>query len=104
MQTYGDLACTKRGVNKNDHVQAYTGDEVPPQLPGENLTNVPVKIDLDPGTTEIIRPTSRINVSKLYTVQHNLRFCSVGQVRDEDFDRLEVLIYWAIAPGRSRGQ
>jgi hypothetical protein len=102
MQTYNGQACTKSGVNKNYHVQAYTGDEVPPELPGEYLSNDPVKIDLDPGTTEIIRPTSRINVGKPYTVQHNLRFCSVGQVRAADFDRLEVLIHWATAPGKPR--
>jgi hypothetical protein len=102
MQTYGGLACNKPGLNKEHHVQAYGGNWPPPLLPGEILSTTndyaPVKIDLDPSATEGIRHTSRINVGKVYSVNHNLRFCPVGHVKEEDFSRLLVLIAWATNP------
>jgi len=97
MHTYNNQACTKPGLNKSHHVQAYTGNYCPPQLLGENLQNLPARIDLD-NTMTGIRPTSRIHVGRVYTVQHNLRFCSVGRVRDEDFKRLLGLIALYINP------
>jgi hypothetical protein len=96
IHTYNDQACNKPGVNKNHHVQAYTGRNAPPELEGENLRYPPVRIDLDHKSTEVIRDTSRIHVGKLYTVDHNLRFGSIGKVKDEDFARLELLIKWAL--------
>jgi hypothetical protein len=74
------------------HVQVYAGPTPPPLLEGERLRNKPVQIEIDPLTEEGLQPTSRVDFSKVYTVNHNLKFCSIGKVKEEHYKALELLI------------
>jgi hypothetical protein len=74
------------------HVQVYAERTPPALLKGEKLTYKPVQIEIDPQTKEDLQSTSRVDLSQLYTVHHNLKFCSIGEVKEEHYKTLKVLI------------
>jgi hypothetical protein len=78
--TYG-----KRGtVNRPDaghHAIAYMTARAPNPLPDEQLNRHSIKII--PRGGEQLHAASRINFSKIYTVEHNLKVKSIGVVPDE---------------------
>lgn len=80
ISTNGGRGSNKKGLDQQQHVVAYT-DLVPPDpLPGEtHLNKAAIKIELV-NPAEKLDPTSRINVGKVYPVEHNIRVCEVGMV------------------------
>jgi hypothetical protein len=98
MHTYGGQATRKAGVKPSLHVQAYTGDMPPALLPGESLTEKPLKIELDDNSVEPLKPETRIHFGRTYSVDHNIPFWSIGRVEVNDFERLKFLIRGATNP------
>lgn len=82
--TYGGAGATKRGVNPNDYAAVYpevVGGRQ--QLrPGEKMTKKPFPIKVE-NPNESIDPMSRLNFSRVYTVQHNLKVLKVGRIPDK---------------------
>jgi len=62
---------------------------------GEQLNKYPIKIN--PRGGERLHEASRINFSKVYTVEHNLKVKSIGLV-DDDY-LAYVKLYWEEAMG-----
>lgn len=68
----------------------YTGDEPPPLVPGEDpiiIERESVKVTLDP-KGEALLSASRLNLAKLYTVEHNILTVPVGRISARRVDQL----------------
>ena len=76
------MTYSRRGaVNRPDmkyHAIVYTGSHAPEALPGEELDLPPIRIRAERG--EALQPQSRINFSKIYTIEHNVKVKEVGRV------------------------
>lgn len=84
--TYERRACTKKGVKPEKHGIAYALHGRPQLLAKEpKLGFEPVRIELD-YVTEKLAKESRINYSKLVTVEHNVQVFFIGRIVEEDFD------------------
>jgi hypothetical protein len=85
-------------VNRNHHAQAYTGNRPPPLLNGERqLTLDPIKIILDDGILDLHK-ASRICFSRVYTVEHNVPVCGIGQVANSDFPKVQAYTLRSLQP------
>lgn len=83
ISTNGGKGAAKKGLRQEEHTIVYTSTEVPRKLPSEtHLHKQPIKIDIV-NPSEKLDPLSRLNLGKLYPVEHNVRVCEVGQVRGE---------------------
>ncbi|KXJ92821.1 hypothetical protein Micbo1qcDRAFT_194177 [Microdochium bolleyi] len=91
--TYQGYGCLKGGSHPEFHGQAYDDRYgVPALLEGEphvGFAAIPVTILPDKARTERIDDVSRINFSKLYTVEHNIPVQFIGYLGP---DSLEYLI------------
>jgi uncharacterized protein DUF6590 len=68
----------------------YSGDNPPELLDGEEdiiLKREPVKVKLYSNVGEL-RPTSRLNLAKLYTIEHNIPNLPVGKLSSRDIERV----------------
>ncbi|KAK3370137.1 hypothetical protein B0H63DRAFT_527884 [Podospora didyma] len=84
--TYERRACTKRGVKPLKHGIVYhTGGE-PRPLSQEPVLGFPPVEMMPYEKTEKLAPESRVNYSKLVTVEHNNRVFFIGRISPEDFD------------------
>jgi hypothetical protein len=82
--TYERRACTKRGVKPNKHGIVYAVGGRPTTLRNEPpLGFRPVRVQLDL-PTEKLAIESRVNYSKLVTVEHNVRVLFIGSIVPED--------------------
>lgn len=82
--TYERRACTKRGVKPRTHGIIYPDGAKPRTIQGEpQLGFRPVKIELDYPSERIVKE-SRVNYSKLVTVEHNVRVFFIGRISPED--------------------
>jgi hypothetical protein len=83
-----------RRHDARDHAIAYTSETPPEKLPGEDLTKQPIKIILSSTCTgeDELKPTSRINFSKAFTIEHNIKVKKIGEVASDDF--AWVKRYW----------
>ena len=63
------------------HSVAYTTNNAPELLEGEVLNRYAIKIDAEDG--ECLQPESRINFSKIYTIEHNVKVKKIGKVAKE---------------------
>ena len=81
--TYGGQGTNKPGVKAADHAIIYTGNVEPQPLPGENgIHKRSVKVEsTDPRGK--LAPESRVNYSKVYTVEHNVKVCFIGRVHND---------------------
>jgi hypothetical protein len=90
--TYGGQGATKSGVRAQDHAVIYAegeqGDLIPEQLPGENLVKEPFSVILE-NPKEMIDPRSRIDFSRIYTVEHNIRVSKLGRIPFSQHQRLD---------------
>ncbi len=66
-----------------DHAIVYTGEEAPPPLEGEIINHRPVRIHADDARRGKLDPESRVNYSKVYTVEHNVKVCSIGKIHKD---------------------
>lgn len=84
--TYERRGCTKKGVEPKKHGIVYVEGKKPKSVRNEPELGVqPIKVKMDvPG--EQLAPESRVNYSKLITVEHNVKVFFVGHVSKHDFD------------------
>jgi hypothetical protein len=87
--TYNKQGVVKRPDAKH-HAIAYMGDTKPAAFEGENLVKHAIKIDPRNGAT--LHEASRINFSKVYTIEHHIKVKSIGVVPEEYM--VWVRYYW----------
>lgn len=84
--TYERRACTKNGVKPEKHGIVYPVFGRPQLLAKESgLGFEPVRLELDYATEKLAKE-SRINYSKLVTVEHNVHVFFIGRIVADDFD------------------
>ncbi|KAH7121586.1 hypothetical protein EDB81DRAFT_952291 [Dactylonectria macrodidyma] len=84
--TYGGKACTKKGTKPKNHGIIFEKGHKAKLLSGEpKLGFAPVKAEIYQDG-EGIRRESRINYSKLITVEHNVKVFFIGRVAAADYD------------------
>lgn len=77
--TYGKLGCLKNGVKPHHHGIVYEKGQQPIRLQNEpTLRFDPICMEMNPG--EHISEESRVNYSKLVTVEHNVKVLFVGRI------------------------
>jgi hypothetical protein len=67
-------------VRSIHHAQAYIGGLPPALLDGENLTRTPIRLEIE---NNHLHRASRINIGKIYTVEHNTEVYGIGKVTNE---------------------
>jgi len=84
--TYGQQGVGKPGVNKSEHAIVFTGKDPPVPLPTElpqrgetGMRSEPIRINPD-DPSDKLDPVSRIDFGKVYTVLHNVKVRSMGEV------------------------
>jgi hypothetical protein len=88
--TYQGQGTLKYGVKPDDHAAVFA--ENPKSLmkekllPGEKLRKKPFSIIIE-DSREKIDPLTRINFSKIYTVEHNVKALKIGRIPDTDLLR-----------------
>jgi hypothetical protein len=81
--TYGGQGTAKKGVKANDHAIIYTGNHAPKEVDGEKrLHKKSVKV-LNPSAKDRLAVESRVNYSKVYTIEHNVKVCFIGEVHKD---------------------
>lgn len=83
--TYSNQGTMKFGGSADEHVAIITGNVS--HHPGEKLTKpaIHVRAALP---SEKLDGMSRVNYTKTYTIEHNVKVVDVGMVRPDDFTRL----------------
>jgi hypothetical protein len=80
--TYGRQGTNKRGVKAEDHAIIYTGEIEPAPLLGETgIHHRSVRVDTKDSRGKL-EPESRVNYSKVYTVEHNVKVCFIGKIHE----------------------
>lgn len=81
--TYGWQGTAKPGVKGNDHAIIYTSSHAPKELEGEKkLLKRPVRVN-NISDKEKLDKASRVNYSKVYTIEHNIRVCFIGEIHKD---------------------
>jgi len=93
VQTYGGRGASKPGLVMQDHGIIHTSLMAPNPLPGEHLTKYSIRVE--PNTTEILEPASRVNYGKAYAVEHNVKVHDIGMVVEAH--RYLVVVYFDAA-------
>ncbi|KAL2759197.1 hypothetical protein ACRALDRAFT_1069289 [Sodiomyces alcalophilus JCM 7366] len=84
--TYGGKACKKRGVKPHKHGIIYVQGHRPKPLENEpKLGFSPARMKID-AEGETLAKESRVNYSKLVTVEHNVKVFFIGRIISEDWD------------------
>ncbi|KAJ0117783.1 hypothetical protein J7T55_001983 [Diaporthe amygdali] len=82
--TYGKLGCLKNGVKPHHHGIVFERGQQATRLANEpSLGFDPICMEMHPG--EHISEESRVNYSKLVTVEHNVKVLFVGRVLYDDW-------------------
>jgi hypothetical protein len=76
------------------HAIIYSSKDLPKELEGEGkLSKAPIRVKID-NLYDKLDPESRVNYSKLYTVEHNIKVQFIGEVYENskhtffrDFER-----------------
>ncbi|RFU31079.1 hypothetical protein B7463_g5257, partial [Scytalidium lignicola] len=79
--TYGGRGTAKPGVKPELHSQVYSSKHVPGLLKGETpgALQSPIRIKVDSDKNKLDE-ASRLNYSKIYTVEHNVKVVFIGEV------------------------
>ncbi|CAG8961948.1 hypothetical protein HYFRA_00013728 [Hymenoscyphus fraxineus] len=89
--TYGGQATQKAGVVADEHVAVYTErrpTESLPTFPGEVLSRTPLRV-LPNTPRDMLDVSSRLHLTKLYTVEFNIKVAIIGVVAPSDLDTLK---------------
>jgi uncharacterized protein DUF6590 len=73
IHTYQNQGIPAHNVHARSHIVIYSGEQPPALVPGEDeviLKRDAIKVILDP-RREPLLPTSRLNLAKIYTVEHS---------------------------------
>jgi hypothetical protein len=90
IHTYQNQGTTARHARPRDHVVIYTGDKQPDLVEGEDqviLNRTPIMVTLDT-RGEALLPTSRLDLSKLHTVEHNIPVAIIGKILPRDLEKI----------------
>lgn len=94
--TYAGRGVAKQGVRKSDHVIIYTGKEpstakpAEAPSPGELPMRAPsIRVDAD-SRIAYLDSMSRINYSKVYTIEHNVKVEVIGLVNEQSVGYLQT--------------
>ncbi|OAA77505.1 hypothetical protein LEL_04328 [Akanthomyces lecanii RCEF 1005] len=83
--TYGGKGCKKHGVKPEKHGIVYERGQKSKKLDGEpSLGFAPVRVEMTEEGEKISRE-SRVNYSKLVTVEHNVKVFFIGRVHASDW-------------------
>lgn len=111
IHTYGNKGVAKRGFNEIDvqgHAVIYMTGTTPYAAPEEpRMSKIPIQVDpaqdknqeLDPKKTRLdlkkirLEPMSRINFTKVHTVEHEVKVLNIGTVSKKSMPNFER--YWA---------
>ncbi|KAF2731133.1 hypothetical protein EJ04DRAFT_584161, partial [Polyplosphaeria fusca] len=91
VHTYRSRGATKPGLVVQDHGMIYTaerGDDAPALEHGEAITKQPIRVNCT--HVETLLPTSRINYSRAYAVEHNCKVLEIGTVAPEHIHLLQI--------------
>jgi hypothetical protein len=81
--TYGEQGTSKPGVNADDHAIIHTDRNPPRELNGERrLVKKPIRV-VPESPNHKLRPESRVNYAKVYTIEHNVKVCFIGQIHKD---------------------
>ena len=81
--TYGGQGTAKSGVKREYHAIIFTGERAPKELKDEKkLSKKPIRVISD-SPRHKLAVESRVNYSKLYTVEHNVKVCFIGKIHPD---------------------
>ncbi|KAI1319178.1 hypothetical protein F5Y16DRAFT_103805 [Xylariaceae sp. FL0255] len=84
--TYDRRGCNKRGIKPNKHGIVYAAGSRPRLLKNEPpLGFDPVALEID-AEGESLAKESRVNYSKLVTIEHNVKVFFIGRISLQDFE------------------
>ncbi|KKA30547.1 hypothetical protein TD95_003632 [Thielaviopsis punctulata] len=87
--TYGGRGCKKNGVKPDRHGIVVQTGHSPRLIPGEPMLGFPpIHIDIH-AKGERLAKESRVNYSKLVTIEHNVKVFFVGSVIAQDADQMQ---------------
>ena len=92
IHTYQNQGTTARHARARDHVLIYSTERPPPLVPGEDtevlMRRSAIKVTLDQKGEHLL-PASRLNLAKLYTIEHNIPTFPVGKISSRDVDNVK---------------
>ncbi|KAK7418571.1 hypothetical protein QQZ08_011196 [Neonectria magnoliae] len=84
--TYGGKACSKKGIKPEKHGIVYEKGHKARLVPGEpKLGFAPARVEITQDGEKLSKE-SRVNYSKLVTVEHNVKVLFIGHVTSVDYD------------------
>ncbi|EGO61231.1 hypothetical protein NEUTE1DRAFT_58405 [Neurospora tetrasperma FGSC 2508] len=100
----GNCTCVKTGVKPRQHGIAYHVGNQPQSLEGEpQLGFEPIQIEMLDSPHETLAMESRVNYSKLMTIEHNYKVFFIGRVTPEDFKDIVIPAVDACWNAKNRG-
>lgn len=109
ISTYGGRGVAQRGVLKWQHCIVHTDRAPPTELPRE----FPGHEEWAMQTPLLVRPTregdrmeaaSRLNLGKMYTVEHNVRVYNFGMIHDNHVETLVARWRYIMGLGLQQAQ
>ncbi|CAJ2514219.1 Uu.00g023380.m01.CDS01 [Anthostomella pinea] len=94
VHTYEGQATGKAGINGEHHAALVLKGQGVTLEVGEALERDPLHMILEKQTVEL-QPTSRIDFSKLYTIEYNIKVMKVGRIVPEEVNSRLVAFTWA---------
>jgi hypothetical protein len=92
IHTYRNQATTAPSVRPRDHLIIHSTETAPSPVSGEDeviLKREPIRLRLSTDA-EALKPTSRLNLSKMYTVEHNTPCAGIGRISTRDVERVRI--------------
>ncbi|KAI0897676.1 hypothetical protein F4806DRAFT_494402 [Annulohypoxylon nitens] len=90
--TYDRRGCLKKGVRPNKHGIIYMAGHKPRLLKNEpELGFAPVALQVY-AEGETLAKESRVNYSKLVTIEHNVKVFFIGSIAQDDFDNVRYAV------------
>ncbi|KAL9115305.1 MAG: hypothetical protein Q9187_007317 [Circinaria calcarea] len=92
ISTHGGRGVARKGLNQEEHCIVYTSSKPPKKLEGETkMRKDPIHVRAI-SSSEKLDPLSRVNFSKVYPVEHNIKIKEIGLISGTDLKRL--IGYW----------
>ncbi|KAF2114161.1 hypothetical protein BDV96DRAFT_577680 [Lophiotrema nucula] len=90
IRTYWRQGTTKQGVIAANHAIIYSSTFPPALLPGEagRMTKIAIRVNVIPGQS--LETQARVDFSKPYAVEHNVKLIEIGMVAKEHIHLLDA--------------
>jgi hypothetical protein len=89
IQTYGEQGTTKPGIVPDDHAPLVELGSQLVLLPGEHLSRSALHIHLE-NKSDSIHGASRVNFSKVFTIEYNIKVHTVGRIIVSDLRLIDL--------------